>query len=61
MGHLISAGTGMVSYKTLGVEDPVEEIEDSDIVDAVAALELAAQQAALEPEIEGETSEVVSG
>ncbi len=54
MGHLISAGTGLAKYKSLAVEDPTEEIEDQDILDAVAAMELAAQQAELEAAEAGE-------
>jgi DNA-directed RNA polymerase subunit beta' len=44
MGHLISAGTGQLKYKSLAVEDPAFEGEDRRIQDAVHALELAAQQ-----------------
>ena len=46
MGHLISAGTGLTKYNSLAVEDPGETGEDDAILDAVEALELAAQQAA---------------
>ena len=42
MGHLISAGTGMAEYKSLAVSDP--EAEEGLITDAIAAMELAAQQ-----------------
>jgi DNA-directed RNA polymerase subunit beta' len=62
MGHLISAGTGMVKYKTMAVEDPGEDVEDGDILQAVAAMEIAAQQAELEAlEGGGEASEGASG
>ncbi len=44
MGHLISAGTGQLKYKSLAVEDPEFEGEDRRIQDAHHALELAAQQ-----------------
>jgi len=52
MGHLISAGTGMAEYKSLAVADPEEE--ELMITDAIAALELAAQQ---QVALEGEEPE----
>ena len=61
MGHLISAGTGLTKYKTLAVEDPEMDDEDIRIQEAVAAMELAAQQAELEAEAgEGESSEIAA-
>ena len=45
MGHLISAGTGLSSYKYLAVEDPAEE--DQRIIDGIHQHELA-QAAAVE-------------
>ncbi|MCB1150461.1 DNA-directed RNA polymerase subunit beta', partial [bacterium] len=53
MGHLISAGTGLSKYKSLRVEDPETDLEEDAILDAMAAMELAAERAALE-EVEGE-------
>jgi hypothetical protein len=44
MGHLISAGTGLTQFKSLAVEEP--ESENEVIIEALDALELAAQQAA---------------
>ncbi|MHB8078413.1 MAG: DNA-directed RNA polymerase subunit beta' [Candidatus Krumholzibacteriia bacterium] len=49
MGHLISAGTGMAELKALAVSDP--EVEEALITDALAAMELAAQQ---QDELDGE-------
>jgi hypothetical protein len=45
MGHLISAGTGLTQFKTLAVSDPDDE--DPNIIEAVSALELATQEAAV--------------
>ena len=45
MGHLISAGTGLIKYKNLAVEDP--EDEDENIVEAIEQLRaMAAAKAA---------------
>jgi len=59
---LISAGTGMVKYKTMAIDDPDDDHEDADILQAMAAMELAAMRAESEAlEGEGEASEVYSG
>jgi len=55
MGHLISAGTGLSKFKTLALEDP--ESEEHAIIDALEALEFAAQQAATEGVEEAVTDE----
>ncbi len=44
MGHLISAGTGLTSFKSLAVEDPDDE--EGAIIDAIEALEDQAAAAA---------------
>jgi DNA-directed RNA polymerase subunit beta' len=52
MGHLISAGTGLSTYKYLAVEDPTEE--DDRIVDGIHQHELAAAAAAQAAALEAE-------
>jgi len=60
MGHLISAGTGLPSYKTLMVEDPDQDLEEEGILDAIEQLEIAAVRAALEEAEMGEATDAAS-
>ncbi len=47
MGHLISAGTGLLEYQNIGVEDPEAELEDELIQSAKEESEIASQQEAM--------------
>jgi hypothetical protein len=47
MGHLISAGTGLLEYQNIGVEDPESEFEDELILSAKEESEIALQQEAM--------------
>jgi DNA-directed RNA polymerase subunit beta' len=59
MGHLISAGTGMTSYKSLAVEEPAEE--DDRIIDGIHQHELAQAAAEAAAALEAETAAEAAG
>jgi DNA-directed RNA polymerase subunit beta' len=57
MGHLISAGTGLLKYKNVGVEDPEPEFEEELILMAKEESEILAQQEVLLAEMADDEAE----